>query len=91
LAEAFGLTGSAESFQPSIPFASQQAACLAVGRMIGQKLGLRYNENHIQFDVFKGPGNATRLQEKGDSKCYCAERFATIEQVREDRSKRRIA
>jgi hypothetical protein len=87
LADAFGLTGSKESYRPSIPFASQQAACLAVGRLIGQKLGIKSQDNLIQYDVFRGPENATRLKEKKDPECYCSERADTIEAVRRFRRK----
>ena len=41
LAEAFGLsTADSSGYRPSIPFASQQAACLSVGRLIAYVLGM---------------------------------------------------
>jgi hypothetical protein len=86
LADMFGLTGSAEDYQPSIPFASQQAACLSVGRLIALKLGLRHDDNLIQYDVFRGPENATRQILKKDNTCYCSTHSKNIDIVRKLRS-----
>jgi hypothetical protein len=86
LAKAIGLTGlSADGYQPSIPFVSLQAACLAVGRLIASQLNLRPPGNFVQYDGLIGPQAATIEEMRQRPNCVCATRVTAIEQVRHDR------
>jgi hypothetical protein len=86
LAQAIGLTGlDADSYQPSIPFVSLQAACLAVGRLIASQLHLRPPGNLIQYDGLVGPQAATIEEMRPRMDCGCVTRAAAIEQVRRQR------
>jgi hypothetical protein len=88
LAQAVGLTGlGADGYQPSIPFVSLQAACLAVGRLIASQLNLCPPGNLVQYDGLIGPQAATNEEMRRRPDCVCATRATTIEQVR---NKRRI-
>ena len=74
LATAFGLTHfDANGYRPAIPFASQQAAHLGVGRLLAHLLGLDRPYNFVQYDVFRGPALATIEVLPGDPGCYCSE------------------
>jgi hypothetical protein len=86
LAQAVGLTGlDADGYQPSIPFVSLQAACLAVGRLVSSQLGLRPPGNLVQYDGLVGP-HATSIEEMYPRPdCVCTTRASGIEQVRRQR------
>jgi ThiF family len=84
LADALGLTTmEANDYRPAIPFASQQAAYLGVGRLLAHLLDFRRDDNFIQYDVLRGPARATIEPRPGDAACYCNERQDTIGQVRD--------
>ena len=85
LADAFGLTGTKDNYQPAIPFVSQQAACLGVGRLLALKLGFAQNNNLIQYDVFRGPHSATILKQEAKPSCYCITNSEVINTVRTSR------
>jgi hypothetical protein len=84
LADTFGLTTmEANDYRPAIPFASQQAAYLGVGRLLAHLLDFKREENFVQYDVLRGPALATVEQREADATCYCSERQDTISKVRE--------
>jgi len=86
LAQAIGLTGlGADGYQPSIPFVSLQAACLAVGRLIASQLNLHPPGNLVQYDGLIGPQATITEQMRQRSDCVCATRATAIEQVRNQR------
>ena len=90
LAQAVGLTGlGADGYQPSIPFVSLQAACLAVGRLIASQLNLRPPGNLVQYDGLYGPQTATADWMEPRPGCYCQTRAATIKIVRQRRTQSR--
>jgi hypothetical protein len=69
LGRAIGLAeGGQHDYRPSIPFVSQQAACLGVGRLIAKLHGLadtaELDANLVQYDTLIGPNqlNAIKLQ-----------------------------
>lgn len=83
LARAIGLTGlDAGDYQPSVPFISLQASCLAVGRLVAHELGVDGLSNFVQYDGLFGPQAATLEQMRTIRDCYCQTHAATIEQVR---------
>jgi len=92
LADAIGLTGDGgETYRPSVPFVSQQAACLGVGRLIAAELGLSGLPNFVQYDALIGPQSMTRQRRAVRPNCYCQQRAATIGAVRASRSRLRAA
>ena len=89
LAQAVGLTGlSADGYQPSIPFVSMQAACLAVGRLVASQLNLRPPGNLVQYDGLIGPQAPVIEEMRQRPDCICATRATTIELVRRKRRTR---
>lgn len=87
LASAIGLTGdTSETYSPSVPFVSQQAACLSVGRLIATSVGLRGLPNFVQYDALIGPQAMTRQNRLPVSTCYCQQRARTIRAIRASRS-----
>lgn len=86
LARAIGLTIlDGEGYQPSIPFVSLQAACLAVGRLIASLLHLRPAGNLVQYDGLFGPQIATIEEMRQSQDCGCVNRASVIKQVRQQR------
>ena len=86
LASAFGLTGdSTETYRPSVPFVSQQAASLGIGRLIASLTGVVDLPNVVQYNTLIGPQSITRLHRRPTPGCYCQQRAATIEIVRRSR------
>lgn len=86
LAQAIGLTGlDAEDYQPSIPFVSLQTACLAVGRLIADRLDLRPPGNLVQYDGLVGPQAITIEEMAQRPDCGCVTRASAVEQVRHQR------
>jgi hypothetical protein len=86
LAQVVGLTDlSSEGFRPSAAFVSLAAACLVVGRVVGAELNVAPEENFVQYDALFGPGRATIDVRRADLQCYCVQRNAVIERVRERR------
>jgi ThiF family len=87
LAEAVGLTDLAdEGYRPSVPFVSQQAACLVVGRLLADMLNLGQKPNFVQYDALAGPDRATVEERRPSAECTCQQRAAMIEAIREQRS-----
>jgi hypothetical protein len=76
----------AEDFQPSVPFVSQQAACLGIGRLVAMATGVdRELPNFFQYDGLIGPQSAIRQRRSAEPECGCQQRAATIAQVRHER------
>jgi hypothetical protein len=56
LADALGLTDAdSDGYLPSVPFVSQIAAALAVGRLLALEIGIHPASNFVQFDALHGP------------------------------------
>ena len=82
LADALGLTSaSVEDYRPSVPFVSQLAACLAVGRLLAVRAGLEPEANLFQFDALHGPlsDGEIRGPEPG---CFCQQRRSVVRDLR---------
>ena len=85
-ARALGLNGdSEETYRPSVPFVSQQAACLGVGRLIASVIGTTGLPNVVQYNTLIGPQSMTRLHRRATAGCYCQQRAATISIIRASR------
>jgi hypothetical protein len=83
LAQAVGLTVlEAGGYRPSVPFVSNQAACLAVGRLVARLTGASATTTQVQFDALLGPRliHLEELAPRPD--CYCQTHRARIEAVR---------
>jgi hypothetical protein len=82
LASALGLTTAADDgYRPSVPFVSQMAACLAVGRLLALRLGGQPDINWLQFDTLHGPhGDGERRNPTAS--CFCQTRSAIVGQLR---------
>lgn len=83
----------ADNYRPSVPFVSQQAACLLVGRLIaelpsppGQAADARTRTNFAQYDTLLGPTWADLEGRNPSPRCYCRQRSSIIAQVRNHRS-----
>lgn len=88
LADAARLTRDAdETYRPSVPFVSQQAACLAIGRLIAIISGIDGLANFVQYDTLVGPQSMTRLHRGPSLDCYCQKRAETITIVRAARER----
>jgi len=86
LAQAVGLTDiPSEGFQPSVAFVALGAACLIVGRLVAERLGIAPAENFVQYDALIGPVARTADERKTVRGCYCVERATTIKRLRERR------
>jgi molybdopterin/thiamine biosynthesis adenylyltransferase len=94
LARAIGLVPEGDAdYLPSIPFVSQQAACLGIGRLVAHLAGLtdtftEQRVNLIQYDTLLGPAALTPLRQQPRPECYSVNRRPTIEAVRNARSLR---
>jgi hypothetical protein len=89
LAQTVGLTHlTGDGYQPSIPFVSLQAACLAIGRLIAGQLNLRSPGNLVQYDGLIGPQATITEEMRQRPDCVCATRATTIELVRRQRRER---
>jgi molybdopterin/thiamine biosynthesis adenylyltransferase len=87
LLRAAGLSDlDANGFMPSVPFVSQQAACLSVGRLIAIATRTDAGQaNFFQYDVMFGPARAISQRRAADPSCSCRQRSDTIAQVRRER------
>jgi hypothetical protein len=84
LAQAVGLTDlEAGGYRPSVPFVSQQAACLAVGRLVAHLTGASTTSNQIQLDALLGPGLLHLEEMAARPGCYCQLHQARIQTVRQ--------
>jgi hypothetical protein len=83
LADAIGLTSaSVDDYRPSVPFVSQLAACLAVGRLLAIRAGLEPEVNFFQFDALHGPvGNGGEMRGP-EPECFCQQRRSIVRQLR---------
>lgn len=87
LAHAAGLTDlDAQGFMPSVPFVSLQAACLAVGRLIGSQAEMSHQPNLVQYDGLCDPRAATLEHMKPRTDCYCQSRGDVVSAVRARRA-----
>jgi hypothetical protein len=87
LAEAIGLTDlAAEHYRPSVPFVSQQAACMVVGRLIAGLIDPEIPAvDFVQYDALIGPGAATLELRRPVTDCHCQVRAGVLESVRQAR------
>lgn len=85
LANALGLSElDADGYQPSVPFVSQLAACLAVGRLVAVTLGVATPANFVQFDALHG-ALVEGQRRNADPRCFCQHRSQVVERVRNAR------
>jgi len=83
LADALGLTDAdVDGYLPSVPFVSQMAACLVVGRLVALLSASDMEANFFQFDAFHGPLFAEGETRNPDARCYCQTRASVVERVR---------
>ena len=83
VANAVGLTDAdADGFMPSIPFVSQFAACMVVGRLLALRLGLSPASNWFQLDALHGPNDKPEVM-KPARDCQCQTRADVIRAVRD--------
>jgi len=82
LANAVGLTDADDAgYRPSVPFVSQLAACLAIGKLVRVQAGVDLGPNWMQFDALHGPiAPAERWAPRAD--CSCQTRADLIQVVR---------
>ncbi len=87
IAEAIGLTDlAAGDYRPSVPFVSQQAACMVVGRLISSLIGPEAPATtFVQYDALVGPQAATLEPRRPVIDCHCQVRAGLLEAVRETR------
>lgn len=82
LAQATGLTDlPSDDYRPSVPFVSQQAACLAIGRVIADRLGLD-GATFVQYDALIGPHAGTFDRHEPVPSCYCQRRSDLVDRLR---------
>ena len=87
LAEAIGLTTlQSDDYRPAVPFVSQQAACLVVGRLLASMLGVARQPGFVQYDTLIGPPAATMDDRSRRPDCFCHERADVISAVRARRA-----
>jgi hypothetical protein len=83
LANALGLTSTdAAGYMPSVPFVSQMAACLGIGRLLALLMGLDTTENFLQFDALHGPHTETEARVR-DPNCICQTHPSVVRKLRE--------
>jgi hypothetical protein len=88
LAEAIGLSALDDGgYRPSVPFVSQQAACLVAGRLLAHVLDLKPQPTFVQYDALIGPGGITIEDRQRSEGCYCAQRAELIDAIRAQRDK----
>jgi hypothetical protein len=86
LADAFGLTDlDSNGYLPSVPFVSQMAACLVVGRLLALHLGVSTQTNFCQFDALHGPKLAEPEARNPDPDCRCQTHSHVVRATRSHR------
>jgi hypothetical protein len=86
LTDAFGLTDiETDGYLPSVPFVSQMAACLVVGRLLALRLSANTETNFCQFDALHGPRFADPEARRPSPECICQTRPAVVQGVRRSR------
>lgn len=89
LAQAVGLTHlPSDDYRPSVPFVSQQAACLAVGRLLADRLGLPTGATFVQYDALIGSDYGTFEDRHPSLTCYCQQRAPLVVRLRASRARR---
>ncbi len=90
LVRAAGLTEvAAGDYMPSVPFVSQQAACLSVGRLLALATGEQdCLPNFFQYDALIGPDRNTSQHRLPHPECACQQRPDVIAQVMCERRER---
>lgn len=87
-AHTLGLTDlAAGEYRPSVPFVSQQAACLAVGRLLARLLGLSPTTNFFQYDTMLGPAIFDDEPRDPIATCYCQTRASVVHATRAQRNR----
>jgi hypothetical protein len=90
LAHAIGLTDlPSDDYRPSVPFVSQQAACLSVGRLIADHLGIDAPATFVQYDALVGPASGTFERRKPLASCYCQLRRDLVLRLQSSRARQR--
>lgn len=86
LADALGLSDAdSDGYLPSVPFVSQMAACLVVGRLLALAFVTNTGTNFFQFDAFHGPVFAEGELRNPDAHCFCQTRASVVERARRKR------
>jgi hypothetical protein len=89
LANAVALGGDeGDTYMPSVPFVSQQAACLAVGRLLASRNSMLELPNTVQYNAMLGPQRMTKMTRPPRPDCYCRQRTEVIRAVRTERAGR---
>ncbi|MCW2921575.1 MAG: ThiF family protein [Thermoleophilia bacterium] len=85
LTSAAGLSELAtDDYLPAVPFVSQMAACLVVGRFISLAGRATSAVNFFQLDMLHGPQYGGEVRDpRGD--CYCQQRSSIVNTVRSRR------
>jgi hypothetical protein len=87
LAETIGLTAlPANGYRPSVPFVSQQAACLVAGRLIATILGLSHQPGFVQYDTLIGPHSRVDEHRLASPTCFCRQRADIVQALRRSRA-----
>jgi hypothetical protein len=88
LAQAIGLSElPSDDYRPSVPFVSQQAACLAVGRLIADRLGIGDGATFVQYDALVGPMSGTFEHRAPLASCYCQRRRDLVSRLQSSRAR----
>jgi len=88
LAQAIGLTDlPSDDYRPSVAFVSQQAACLAVGRLIADRLNVREQATFVQYDALIGPASGTFDHREPLASCYCQQRRDLVTRLQSSRAR----
>ena len=87
LAQAIGLTTlPSDGYRPSVPFVSQQAACLVVGRLVASMLRVRTPGSFVQYDALIGPHARVQEDRLPTPDCFCQQRADIVRTVRRARA-----
>jgi hypothetical protein len=86
LASAFGWSSlDSGGYQPSIPFVAQQAACLAIGRLVAHLTAVSTVQTEVLYDTLLGPGQLHVEALRSNPDCYCQVHAQRIEAIRRSR------
>jgi hypothetical protein len=91
LANALGLSAlSPDDYRPSVPFVSQQAACLMVGRLLATLLQTGPQPGFVQYDTLVDPHSRVQEDRRPSPGCFCQQRAAIVSAVRTARADRAL-
>jgi hypothetical protein len=77
------LTGGAASFSPSAPFVASLSGAMVAGEFIKTRMGLATPlDPRFQFNLLRGPGSGTLLDQARRPACFCSERAAAVDRWR---------